>query len=73
MNGFNDGDLIWSVDKGSIATEHKVKDIIFIGVSGQTHVNLQADNKKEPKAWLDLPDTILLIRDNIAVLRSNNG
>jgi len=71
MNGFHEGDLIWSVDHGSIDTESKVRNVLIVGVTGTTRVNLDADNKREPKAWIEIQDARVQIANGIAIVRGD--
>lgn len=69
FNNFKEYPLLWSVDKGSIATEIKVRDWILIGATARTRVNLQADNVNDPKTWVEVEASELEIMNEIAILR----
>lgn len=71
MNGFHEGDLIWSVDHGTVATESKARNVLIVGVTGTTMVNLAADNKREPKAWIEIQDARVQVANGIAIVRGD--
>lgn len=54
LNNFEESPLIWSVDRGSKATEQRFKQIFFSNAAGKTQINLQANNVDEPKCWIQV-------------------
>ena len=69
FNNFDETPFLWSVDRGDISTEIKVRDWILIGATARTRVNLQADNVNDPKAWVEVEASELEIVNEIAILR----
>lgn len=68
VEDFTDLNKVWVVDEGSADTIVRVSGVIIEGV-GFTQTNLFADNKKEPKAWIEVNDATLKIVNNVAILR----
>jgi len=69
VNGFNEGKIIWSVDEGDTSTERKVENVMILGVTGIAAVNMNADNKIEPKAWIQFYNAQVVVDKGIAIVR----
>lgn len=65
FNNHWDYPLIWSMDRGTIETEKHYKEIKISGCKIDSHYNKDADNKKEPKAWLEIECNRLVEMNNI--------
>lgn len=70
VNCFEEAPFIWQVDTGSADMSARVRDVVFIGVSGITRQNLQADNKIEPKVWLEVEAELAITDNDVAVFTS---
>jgi hypothetical protein len=62
LNCFEEAPLIWSVDSGAPDSEIKVRDVVFIGVSGITG----SEASQVPKCWLEV-EAELAIRNDVAI------
>lgn len=63
LNRFEEAPLIWSVDRGSKATERKFKQVFFSGAAGKTKCNLNANNVDEPKCWIEVIGEMRVVGD----------
>lgn len=60
FNAHEEFPLIWSIDEGSIASEHKIARVDFgISLRGRTGYNPQAP-QGEPKAWIEFENCEVL-------------
>jgi hypothetical protein len=67
LDRFGVQSAIWSVDEGDTSTERRVKAIQCM-VPTVTRSNPAADNKIEPKCWLEADGT-LSVENGVAVIR----
>lgn len=69
LEDFVDGKAVWVVDEGDASTA-KFFDCVCVHSFGITKSNLQADNKKEPRAWIEYRGSLeLKVINNTAVIR----
>ena len=54
FNSRAEAPFVWSIDRGTTATEYKVREVHLVCCSGFTRVELGTDNKLNPRAWLEL-------------------
>jgi hypothetical protein len=59
---------IWALDTGPGTAQRRFDQIVWYAV-GVTNYNLDADNKTEPKFWLEFPSAELKIINTTAILR----
>lgn len=59
---------IWEIDSGPGTESQKFEEVIATAV-GIYKYNLLADNKKEPKAWVEYPDGKLKVINKTALIR----
>lgn len=59
---------IWAIDTGPGTEQMRFDKVVWYAV-GETKYDLEADNKTEPKFWLEFPDADLKIINKTAVLR----
>jgi len=64
---FLDAEYIWSVDSGTVEDEKHFKTVCIDGISYAAS-NLNADNKKEPKAWIAIDQSALYEREEHAYI-----
>ncbi len=53
FNSSEEWPLVWSVDEGTVATEYKYAKVTIQG-EAVTRYNPNADNKTEPRAWVEV-------------------
>lgn len=59
---------LWGVDEGPDTKPDFVKKVI-IEAHGSTELDTDADNKNNPKAWIQFQNAKLLVINDIAILR----
>jgi hypothetical protein len=72
LNCFEEAPLIWQVDSGPGTLSVKVSEVAIRGAHGVTKQNLKADNKHEPKCWIEYEGE-MSIHQNIALIRRDRG
>jgi|HubBroStandDraft_1064217.scaffolds.fasta_scaffold12576_7 hypothetical protein len=68
LNRFEEAPLIWSVDRGTKATEQKFKQVIFAGVNGVTNWDLLANNVDDPRCWIEVFGGELAVDGDVATI-----
>jgi len=58
---------VWAVDTGDASTALHFTDVI-VSRPGSTNSNIEADNDKEPKAWIEFYDVELKEENGIGYL-----
>jgi hypothetical protein len=59
--------IVWAVDEGDSSTALHFSEVIT-SRPGSTNSNLEADNDKEPKAWIEFYDAELKEENGIGYL-----
>jgi len=59
---------IWAIDEGPGTEQKRFEQIVFEAI-GFTHYDLSADNKENPKCWIEFPEAKLKIIGGTALLR----
>jgi hypothetical protein len=60
---------VWAIDTGPETAMRRFKNVIVSNIIGVSKTDLLADNKKNPKAWIEYIDAELKIINNTAILR----
>ena len=71
LNRFEDAPLVWSVDRGTKATEQRFKCVVFGKADAVTRVNLDADNVTEPRCWVEVKGDMLAVVGTTALVGPN--
>ena len=53
FNSRAEAPLVWSIDRGTSASEVKIREIHLVQCSGISHFTPKADNLREPRAWIE--------------------
>jgi len=59
---------IWAIDDGNPDNQQRFEQVVW-HCAGCTVYDLNADNVKNPKCWLEFPDATLKIINKTAVLK----
>jgi hypothetical protein len=71
LNRFEDAPLVWSVDRGTKATEQRFSSVILAKVDGVSRLNLDADNVSEPRCWIEVRSDMLAVMGSVAIVGPN--